>query len=713
MESNQKISRALGLVTATLLVAGNARAISLDDIQLWAGSGTNRAALEVEWNSPEVFNNTIVPAPVATKTMVWGYRFNGTAKGTQMLYAILTADPKLYAVVNENLTNGTMIDAIGYNLSGNGNPGVVAGGVTNYFINGLFTNAVPTKADSEIPLNSGDLYWGGDNGPQWLVWTEQNDAGGFGNSPNRGSSTNWDPIAKVQGQWEYTSNSLDNLPLTNGSWIGFSVAAAGYDSNPNDAAYQAYNNNEQAPPSPDGTYAAYVCDTNDFAVQVISTNGIDPRPQYNQPEAVLGRPTLKFFDEFGDGTFHRTKIIEPPYWTDPNGSNVTYVVSAGGQITVKLGRKVYANPNHPYGADLIVFGNSFFMESGFVSDGTDLDSYDLGSSILGHPTMVSVSPDGTNWYAYNSVAALFPQNAYRWDETNQSWTDEELNPTRPLNPSVYNMNFNGLPAADELEPFVGSAGGTGYSLSESGFPWVQYVSIQPGAGTYTVIDAVAAARPAAVGDALGITPDNVSSGMTNLDFQSPNNCSQNEIAIGFGSVNEFARISTVSLYDFSPFAPVEGEISSAYQIQALPVSGNSAVAFSADVGLRAGNNYIGDGSDLRVFQWACTNWVAQPFIYNSANNEVMLTGVTNDSADSAFVISQIARPVLRVQSVTKEQTLTWTTAPNCPETLERSTNFANWSAIGTFTATNAAFIKVTDTNAPAGGAFYRVEVTVP
>ena len=35
-----------------------------------------------------------------------------------------------------------------------------------------------------------------------------------------------------------------------------------------------YNNDEQAPPSPDGTYAAYVCNTNDFAVQIVSTNNV-------------------------------------------------------------------------------------------------------------------------------------------------------------------------------------------------------------------------------------------------------------------------------------------------------------------------------------------------------------------------------------------------------------------------------------------------------
>ena len=87
---------------------------------------------------------------------------------------------------------------------------------------------------------------------------------------------------------------------------------------------------------------------------------------------------------------------------------------------------------------------------------------------------------------------LFPDNAYRWDDTNDSWTDEEMNPTKPLNPFVYTNNFIGQSVASGLDQFIGAAGGTGYDLKASGFPWIQYVRVQPGAGTYTVIDAIAA-----------------------------------------------------------------------------------------------------------------------------------------------------------------------------------------------------------------------------
>src|ERR1700679_149106 len=128
----KRIRCALAIAGCALLPS--VHAINTNDIQLWAGSGTNRAALVIEWNSPEFFNNSTVPAPVANKTMVWGYKFNGEATGTEMFTAILASDPKLYAVGDE--TFGTFIESIGYNLSGNGNIGITDGTNTNYFING-------------------------------------------------------------------------------------------------------------------------------------------------------------------------------------------------------------------------------------------------------------------------------------------------------------------------------------------------------------------------------------------------------------------------------------------------------------------------------------------------------------------------------------------------------------------------------------------------
>jgi hypothetical protein len=706
------------LALASLFVSASVRAISLDDIQLWTGSGTNRAGLVIEWNSPEIFNATTVAAPVANKTMVWGYRFNGSPSATQMFTAILASDPKLYAVSSE--TFGTFIESIGYNLSGNGNIGVTDGTHTNYFTNGYLTDAT-VDVDAAAPLNRGDLFWSGDNGPYWQIWTETNDVGGFENSPDRGTNAFWNADTYAQGQWAYANFGLDELVVTNGSWLGLSVSAAGYPDNTSDPDYtnevNAFNNDEQAPPSPDGTYVAFVANTNDFAVEVISTNGIDLYSPYNDPTAVLNQPTLNFvdpYDFYPDIVTDRVSVIDPPFNVAPDGSNVITEISSGGQITVKLGRKVYHDPNNPYATDLIVYGNSFFTAisgpiGSAVSDASDLSAVTLDdSSMWGHDTIVSVSEDGTNWYSYAAVASLFPDDSYRWDDTNSSWTLEEMNPNKPVNPYIYTNTFAGESVAGAVDQFVGASGGTGYNLAASGLPWIQYVRITPAGGDYTVIDAIAAVNPVTIGDALAISPDNLTSGITNLVFQNPDNSSQSQISISFDSVNEIARINTVSLHDFSSFAPVEGTVSSGYQIQALPITGTSPVSLQATVGLRTGNNYSGSGNDLRVFQWENTNWLSRVFTYHASNQEVLVAGVTNFSA---FVVSQIVPPSLNIQPIANGFSFQFTSVPNCPETLQRSTDLVTWTPIYTFTATNNQPVTLQDSDAPASKAFYRLQLS--
>src|ERR1700722_6450084 len=58
-------------------------------IQDWVGTGDNEAAFEIDWN-----NGT------ANDTLIWGYRWDGTATGEQMFDAIVAADPRLYAEIS-------------------------------------------------------------------------------------------------------------------------------------------------------------------------------------------------------------------------------------------------------------------------------------------------------------------------------------------------------------------------------------------------------------------------------------------------------------------------------------------------------------------------------------------------------------------------------------------------------------------------------------
>jgi hypothetical protein len=423
---------------------------------------------------------------------------------------------------------------------------------------------------------------------------------------------------------------------------------------------------------------------------------------------------LEFFDPYDGGVTDRVSIIDDPYNVTPAGADVITEIKNGGEITVQLGRKIYDSPGNPYGIDFIVYGNSFLSASGYsgsVSDATDLNAAILGSGIFGHPTTVSVSPDGTNWYTYATSPVLFPDNAYRWDDTNDSWTAEEMNPTKPLNPAVYATGyFSGDSVATGLDQFAGAAGGTGYDLKESGFPWVRFVRIQPEVGTYTVIDAIAAVNPTVVGDALTITPGNLTAGVTNLVFQSPADSSQNLIAINFTAVSDIARVSTVALNDLSSYASVAGSIAVAYNIAVKPITDANPVAYLADVSLRAGASYAGTGGDLRVYQWTGTNWISQPFSFNSTNNEVLVASLTNFSA---LVVSQIIPPLLTIQNSTNRFAFQFTPVPNCVQTLERSANLVTWTPVATATPGNSQPVTLQDSAPPAGRAFYRLSVDVP
>jgi hypothetical protein len=369
---------------------------------------------------------------------------------------------------------------------------------------------------------------------------------------------------------------------------------------------------------------------------------------------------------------------------------------------------VYHDASNPYGIDLIVFGNSFFSASaisGDVSDATDLDTAQLGSGIYGHATTISVSPDGTNWYAFSNTPALFPQNAYRWDYTNHSWTDEQLNANKPLNPSVYTTDFAGQTVAAGLEQFVGSAGGTGYSLAASGFPWIQYVRLQPGSNAYTVIDAIAAVNPVLEGDALSIAPANVAAGATNLLFQSPANRSQTLIAVNVHSASNTARISTVRLTDFSSFARVPGNVLYACQVTARPLAGATNVALLADIGLSVGTHYAGTGGDLRVLQWNETNWISPAFGYDQASRAVWVAGLTNLSA---FVVAQLSSPALSIQKEADGVYFAFVPFAGLSYALQRSTDLLSWTTIDTVTAESEQSLTIEDAAPPAQAAFYRL-----
>ncbi|MFN4244294.1 MAG: hypothetical protein ACK4PI_13790 [Tepidisphaerales bacterium] len=262
--------------------------------------------------------------------------------------------------------------------------------------------------------------------------------------------------------------------------------------------------------------ASYVYDPLDFAVEVVASTGLPATGLYNDPAAVLGRPTLRF--NAGSATspdVRRAKLIEAPFNRGIGGETLITTFNNGQSVTVRMGRPVEDHPLNPFGIDFIVFGNAFFTGSGgTVSDATDLNTFILSGSAFVERTLVSVSPDGVQWYTYTGGPygdQLFPTNAYRWDRATASWSDDELDPTRPVNPALLSQSLAGRTAADVLELYDGSAGGTGFDLAPSGFTSIRYIRFEGAPGFVGgEIDAVARVRPipepAAAGVVLSAVP---------------------------------------------------------------------------------------------------------------------------------------------------------------------------------------------------------------
>ena len=152
-------------------------------------------------------------------------------------------------------------------------------------------------------------------------------------------------------------------------------------------------------------------------------------------------------------------------------------------ITVGFDHRVEDDPDNPFGIDFLVFGNQYYMGNGYVNDATNMNTYMLAGGSDFERTKVSVSQDGITWYRYDDGPYaddhMFATHAYRWDADNAAWTDDEMDWTRPVDPVLAgDLLAGGMSAAQAIVLYGGSAGGTGFDLSESAFEWIQYVKVE-------------------------------------------------------------------------------------------------------------------------------------------------------------------------------------------------------------------------------------------
>lgn len=194
-------------------------------------------------------------------------------------------------------------------------------------------------------------------------------------------------------------------------------------------------------------------------------------------DTALGAPSRTTTYGFDDVT-----MFQPPWMT-----NQIVSVGAVGELVVAFDHAISNDVHNPYGVDLLVFGNALFQNIG-----------GRAGSLLSEPGRISVSQDGTNWFAAEDAMAddLYPTLGYTDTSVPVNMSDGSV-PTsfvKPVDPSLScaNKTFEELKAA-----YDGSGGGAGVDIGLLGLDWIRYVKVwQPSNQNWsTEIDAFADVAP--------------------------------------------------------------------------------------------------------------------------------------------------------------------------------------------------------------------------
>ncbi len=154
----------------------SAQMFDFSNVQNWTGTGSNEAAMVIDWQDGK-----------QPKSLAWGYRWDGTATGLQMIQAIDAADLRLQFFF---AYGGEFIYSIGYDLNNNG---------------GTFTPGTP--GDETGSASDPDDHYA--EGVFSKFWGYEITTG----SPYGGGGT-----------WSDSPAGANDRQLVNGSWDGWSLS---------------------------------------------------------------------------------------------------------------------------------------------------------------------------------------------------------------------------------------------------------------------------------------------------------------------------------------------------------------------------------------------------------------------------------------------------------------------------------------------------------
>lgn len=230
-----------------------------DAIKYWVGTGANKAALVVQWNDGK-----------NADALVWGFRWDGTATGVDMIQAIAKADHRFYALqYNSGPDLGTAIGGLGFDLDGINTKGLYKNGdktYPHYPVNGL-VNTSAYDFDSFTAIDATDHWQSGwaTNG-YWSYWVKNPTDSDFGYS-NTGASSrvlengSWDvwsynpsmieaPIASIFNPvtpFVLATDFTKGFFMVNEDWFGHTNGSVNFIHDNGNVSYRVYstaNNNQ-------------------------------------------------------------------------------------------------------------------------------------------------------------------------------------------------------------------------------------------------------------------------------------------------------------------------------------------------------------------------------------------------------------------------------------------------------------------------------------
>lgn len=236
---------------------------NFDDIEFWAGTGANQAALAIDWDGPGANDNSLV----------WGYQWNGAAKGVDMLTAIVMADDRLYAKIGPISGFGFGVVGLGYDVNNDGQFALSDG---TFFDQYGISNEVPS--DGAVSVDAADWY-----AEAWLVENFWN-YGIATTSPFDG------------GTWTRSGGGVSTRNLVDGSWDSLAFS-------PIDTLHYAQNPLAAEPPAGDADFDEDGdVDGRDFLVW---QRGQSPNPLSNSDlaewQAAYGGTALSAIDREPEG----------------------------------------------------------------------------------------------------------------------------------------------------------------------------------------------------------------------------------------------------------------------------------------------------------------------------------------------------------------------------------------------------------------------------